>query len=215
MTQQYPEFYSGHVRILGPRENMVVWKWLPFLLILGGLSGAGALGLFLNRLFSRQRRSSNFVLFYPSSQDRGSSQVKETSVEKLFSLLQSAQRTLDVCVFTISNQKLSTILIKAHQRGVVVRVVTDNEQLKANGKEVQNLRRAGIQVRHNNSSLFMHHKFAVIDNKLLLNGSLNWTLQGLHGNQENVLVTTEQNLVIPFIEQFQHLWKMYDLQSLF
>ena len=202
--------------------DMAIWRRsfsLQFLLIVGGLLGAGTMGLsylLLARLFSRQKRSSNFVLFYPSSQGSETSQGKETSVETLLSLVQSAKRTLDVCVFTISNQKLSDILIKAHQsRGVVVRVVTDNEQLKVNGKEIQKMRRAGIQVRHNNSSLFMHHKFAVVDNSLLLNGSLNWTLQGLHGNQENVLVTTEQNLVTPFIEQFQHLWNMYDPQTLF
>lgn len=188
------------------------------LLILGTLLGAGSLGLmllFFPRLFFRQRSTDNFVLFYPSIQSSESAYGNEDSVETLFTLLRGAKQSLDVCVFTISNQKLINILIEAHKRGVVVRIITDNEQLKTNGEQIVNLRRAGVQVRHNNSSLFMHHKFAVIDGRVLLNGSLNWTLQGLHGNQENVVVTSEHNLVSPFIRQFLHLWKIYDPQTLF
>lgn len=41
----------------------------------------------------------------------------------------------------------------------------------------------------------MHHKFAVIDGRLLVNGSFNWTRQAVLYNQENCVVTDNAQLV--------------------
>lgn len=41
----------------------------------------------------------------------------------------------------------------------------------------------------------MHHKFAIVDKCLVLNGSFNWTRQAVLQNQENCVVTDEPRLV--------------------
>lgn len=173
------------------------------------------------REIERRFPSINRVLFFP---DRGvrsaiGSPTKRiqhgTNFFTLLETLDSAEHSLDVCVFTISSQELGDVLINAHLRGVVVRVITDNEQLHSAGSQVERLRRAGIQVRTDNSSYFMHHKFVVVDSSTLVSGSLNWTLQGVHGNQENVIVTNNPALVHPFVDQFDHLWRKYDPLNLY
>lgn len=55
-------------------------------------------------------------------------------------------------------------------------------------------------------SVYMHHKFAVMDGQLLITGSLNWTLTAVQSNMENILVTEEPDLVQPFIKEFNKLW---------
>lgn len=45
-------------------------------------------------------------------------------------MLGSAKRTLDVCVFTITCDEIASALIQAHQRGVRVRVISDNDQVR-------------------------------------------------------------------------------------
>ena len=68
----------------------------------------------------------------------------------------------------------------------------------------------GISVRHNDTSYLMHHKFVVIDQAIMINGSFNWTRHAVNCNNENVLITNEQELVIPFMEEFEKLWTDFD-----
>ena len=68
---------------------------------------------------------------------------------------------------------------------------------------------AGIRVVHDNSSYHMHHKFCIIDDTKLLNGSLNWSVQGVRSNQENVMITTDPALVRPFQAAFAKMWRTF------
>ena len=68
----------------------------------------------------------------------------------------------------------------------------------------------GIQVRHDGTTFFMHHKFAVIDKKTLINGSFNWTRAAITGNFENLLITDDTHVVQAYLRQFEKLWTQYD-----
>jgi phosphatidylserine/phosphatidylglycerophosphate/cardiolipin synthase-like enzyme len=56
----------------------------------------------------------------------------------------------------------------------------------------------------------MHHKYAVFDQKLLLNGSYNWTRGAAENNEENFLVLNHQPLVSRYQQHFQTLWDSLD-----
>lgn len=60
------------------------------------------------------------------------------------------------------------------------------------------------------SAVHMHHKFALVDGKKLITGSLNWTLTAVQSNKENVMVTEEPELVQPYQQEFQKLWEAND-----
>jgi mitochondrial cardiolipin hydrolase len=68
---------------------------------------------------------------------------------------------------------------------------------------------AGIKIVHDNSSYHMHHKFCIVDGKKLLNGSLNWSVQGVTSNQENVMVTTNLVFVKSFQVRFDRMWAQF------
>ena len=139
--------------------------------------------------------------------------IAQGSLWELFGTLQHAKRSIDVCMMTVASRELSDTLIAAHQAGVIVRVVTNNEQMMYSGTQVGRLRQAGIQVRIDETEFLMHHKFALVDGELLMSGSLNWTRHGLCGNQENVIITSETKLVQPFLDQFELLWDKYNPQQ--
>ena len=94
-----------------------------------------------------------------------------------------------------------------------MRVITDKDQMTANPSAVEKLRRNGIQVRHNNDSYFMHHKFAIVDKQRLVNGSLNWTRQAVYGNKENIVISSSGSIVGPFSKHFECLWDQFHPQN--
>jgi phosphatidylserine/phosphatidylglycerophosphate/cardiolipin synthase-like enzyme len=52
----------------------------------------------------------------------------------------------------------------------------------------------------------MHHKFAIIDNRLLLTGSYNWTFSANNRNDENLMVIDDPEIIEIFQNQFINLW---------
>ncbi|XP_025938752.1 mitochondrial cardiolipin hydrolase [Apteryx rowi] len=70
--------------------------------------------------------------------------------------------------------------------------------------------RAGIPVRHDQDNGFMHHKFAIVDKKMLITGSLNWTTQAIQNNRENVLIVEDAEYVKPFLAEFERIWEEYN-----
>jgi phosphatidylserine/phosphatidylglycerophosphate/cardiolipin synthase-like enzyme len=49
---------------------------------------------------------------------------------RMLDLLYGARSTLDICVFNITCNELAEAVIAAHRRGVRVRVITDNDQVR-------------------------------------------------------------------------------------
>jgi cardiolipin hydrolase len=125
---------------------------------------------------------------------------------QLLDLFIAARATLDISVFTISDDRLSNAIMAAHKRGIRVRIITDNDKAYDQGSDVFDLIERGINVRMDNTENHMHHKFAVVDQSILVNGSFNWTRSASDFNQENILVTNEPKLVAAYLQEFEQLW---------
>src|SRR5262249_42898290 len=82
--------------------------------------------------------------------------------------LAGAKRTADVCVFTITDDRLAEALVEAHRRGVALRVITDDSKAEDLGSDVDRLAEAGIPIRVDKSPYHMHHKFVVLDRETVL-----------------------------------------------
>jgi cardiolipin hydrolase len=124
----------------------------------------------------------------------------------IIGLLQRSKKAVDVCVFTITDDRLAVAILDAHRRGVAVRVITDDSKAEDLGSDVGRFEQAGIPVRVDRSPYHMHHKFAIFDASTLLTGSYNWTRGAAVDNEENLIVTDEPRLVGPFRSTFERLW---------
>jgi phosphatidylserine/phosphatidylglycerophosphate/cardiolipin synthase-like enzyme len=123
--------------------------------------------------------------------------------------LRAARESADLCVFTITDDRISKAVLDAHRRGVRVRIITDNDKALDQGSDVHRLRRAGIAVREDDTPYHMHHKFAVFDGESMLTGSYNWTRGAAENNQENLVVSNDPRLVDPFTREFETLWRKF------
>lgn len=126
---------------------------------------------------------------------------------RLLRLLRRAVTSLDIAVFSITDNAIADAIAAAAGRGVAVRLISDDEQAKSRGSDILRLAASGIPTRLDASPTYhMHHKFAVVDGRLLATGSYNWTQQAHHGNAENVLVVRDPMAVREYQAAFDALW---------
>jgi len=133
----------------------------------------------------------------------------DSCLNKLRELCRGARTNIDACVFTIADDRLSNELAAAHKRGVVVRIISDNDKRFDDGSDIARLAETGIQVRLDDSPFHMHHKFAVFDGKTIANGSFNWTRTASTSNHENLVVSRDAYLVRCFGGQFEEMWAKF------
>lgn len=113
----------------------------------------------------------------------------------------------DVCVFTITDDRLTREIEAAVRRGVRVRIVSDDAKSEDPGSDVDRLRAAGAEIVLDAGEAHMHHKFAVFDRHQLVTGSFNWTRSASEVNAENLVVTDDPRLVGAFEAEFERLWR--------
>ncbi|MGE0772502.1 MAG: phospholipase D-like domain-containing protein [Cyclobacteriaceae bacterium] len=122
--------------------------------------------------------------------------------------IESATTQLHICVFTISDDSIANRLILAHQKGVDVKIITDNDKSTDEGSDVRQLARAGITIKMDATPNHMHHKFMVADQQLVITGSYNWTRSAFRYNHENILLTREAAVIRSYSKEFQQLWSL-------
>lgn len=130
--------------------------------------------------------------------------------KRICQAFRAARHSVDVCVFTITDNEVSTAIADAHGRGVKVRIITDNDKSEDRGSDVDRLESHGVLVRTDRTEHHMHHKYATFDRRLLITGSYNWTRSAADFNQENIAVTDEPRLVTAFSETFEKLWARFN-----
>lgn len=127
-------------------------------------------------------------------------------LESISDLLKQAQKTLDICVFTITDDRLANDILDCFRRGIKIRIITDDYKMYDYGSAIRDLKNAGIQVKTDHSRYHMHHKFGIIDSRIVFTGSFNWTYTASKHNQENLLITTNFDINKQYSEEFEQLW---------
>ncbi len=120
--------------------------------------------------------------------------------------LQRASSSIDICVFTITDNRIADAIRDAFVRGVAVRIISDNDKSLDPGSDIERLMGLGVPVRIDQTDHHMHHKYAVFDQKTTLTGSYNWTRSADKHNDENFLITSEAAINRAYLGHFDRLW---------
>ena len=124
--------------------------------------------------------------------------------------IETATRQLNICVFTISDDTIANSLLTAHQKGVNIKIITDNDKSLDEGSDIEQLAKAGIAVKMDSTPNHMHHKFMLSDQRSLITGSYNWTRSAARYNHENILLTQDPAVVKSYANEFEQLWRMME-----
>ena len=115
-------------------------------------------------------------------------------------------------MFTINNIKIASEIKNIFSRGIKLRIITDSECIKMPSSNVYSLAAFGISVKIDDSVRYhMHHKFCVIDKRVVITGSFNWTDQAVNHNQENLLFIENKDLALKYSNEFEKLWNDFEI----
>lgn len=174
--------------------------WLVGLLSVGAASGAGLL-LFLQHsgLYPSPRPPAEIEVYF--SPDGGAR-------ERLLKAMNHCKKSLDLAAYDLTSGSLARSLADLYERGVTVRVIADDLQRRGKHSEVEWLDKQGVDIRitRGPGGRIMHHKFAIIDGRLLFTGSYNWTDSAEERNSENLLVLTSPRVISAYQQEFDRLW---------
>lgn len=150
-------------------------------------------------------------VFQPREEpDQNSSQVYfspgDDCPQIIINQLERASRSIDICVFTITDNRIADAIRDAFVRGIAVRVISDNDKSLDPGSDIERLKGLGIPVRIDQTQHHMHHKYAVFDQKTTLTGSYNWTRSADKHNDENFVITSEPTINRAYLGHFDRLW---------
>lgn len=111
------------------------------------------------------------------------------AVNRIKALLRGAHKTIQVAMFTFTRQDFTEELIQAFLRGVKVEVVIDRYSGSGTSRKVaQALNSHKIGVALSTGNKLLHHKFALIDDEILVNGSANWTKAAFQENDDYFVI---------------------------
>ena len=135
----------------------------------------------------------------------------------LLSKLSNATSNIEVAVAWFTHRELFSEILSALDRKVSVEVLLSDSIINRgeHGLDFSLFLNKGGKLKFANSvKSFMHNKFCVIDQKLLITGSYNWTYAAERYNSENIVVTDDTNVCNSFHTHFITNWeKEQDVDS--
>lgn len=166
-------------------------------------------GIWLGRRAAREAVATDWVTIYftnPRSPGDDSSPYTGGIDRDLVALIDAAQERVDVAAYDLDLETVTDALVRARERGVQVRLVTDGTH--ADEEPVTRMRQAGIPVvaRPEEDRGLMHNKFVVVDGTWVWTGSWNLTENGTYRNNNNGILIASELLAQDYAAEFEELF---------
>lgn len=120
--------------------------------------------------------------------------------------IDASEHEVLVQAYGFTHNGMAQALVRAHQRGVRVRVLLDQKSQSSNRYVIGILTDADIALRQDGKHAIAHNKVMVIDRTLVITGSFNFTNSAATRNAENLLVLKSADLAETYRLQWQNHW---------
>jgi len=112
--------------------------------------------------------------------------------EQTLCLIENSKYSLDICVYSISDEQIINAIKKKAKEGIPVRICTDNSYP---------LNIDNVAVVYDSQGL-MHNKYMISDSNTVWFGSTNLTETSLEDHENNIIISDDKSLVESFQNHF-------------
>jgi phosphatidylserine/phosphatidylglycerophosphate/cardiolipin synthase-like enzyme len=120
--------------------------------------------------------------------------------------INDAKNLVQVQAYSFTSQSIARALVEARKRGLTVEVILDKSQQGEKYSAADFAINAGITTYVDSRHAIAHNKIMILDGKILITGSFNFTKAAEEVNAENLLIIRESpGLLAKYVENFdQH-----------
>lgn len=127
-------------------------------------------------------------------------------LKALIPVLSGAEESIYFLAFSFTSNDLGAIVRAKAEEGLTIRGVMDDEQIKSNqGTEFDPFRQAGLDVLIDGIEGQMHHKVFIVDEKIVVLGSYNFSQAAEERNDENLLIIYNEEIAEQFVKEFRRV----------
>ncbi|XP_014362045.2 mitochondrial cardiolipin hydrolase [Papilio machaon] len=133
--------------------------------------------------------------------------------DKLLSFIDAATKSVNVCMPGIHNPAIQGRLVQLiKKKNIKARIIIDRSGYnKSTEFFIKELIDAGAEIKcEKNDAVFtMQHKFCLIDDRILMTGTLNWGNDRSCDHWNYVYITSKLLLVDPVRKEFYRMWEEF------
>jgi phosphatidylserine/phosphatidylglycerophosphate/cardiolipin synthase-like enzyme len=127
--------------------------------------------------------------------------------ERLLTLIQAAESSIHFMVYSFTSDEIAEAILARAQAGVQVRGVLERTQYQSNiGTEYDRMVAAGLDVWLDGNIRNMHHKVMIIDERILVTGSYNFSTNAEERNDENTLIIYDPQIASLYLSEFERIY---------
>lgn len=146
-----------------------------------------------------------YTIYFTEPETFTGDEIEGGIEQNLIELINNAETSIYGATFEFNLQNVADALIAAHQRGVDVKLVYDDEHTEED-PQMEEMLDAGIPGTPDERSAFMHNKFFVIDGQMVWLGSWNVSLNDTFRNNNNVIVIRSTQLAQNYTQEFNEMF---------
>jgi phosphatidylserine/phosphatidylglycerophosphate/cardiolipin synthase-like enzyme len=147
-------------------------------------------------------------------------QIEGTPVEVYFSpddrvqrrlvdLIGEARQSIYFLAYSFTSDAIAEVILERAAAGVRVVGVLDENQAQGNqGGEYQRFLESGLEVRLDGNPKSMHHKVLIIDDRIVVTGSYNFSQNAETRNDENTLVIDSPEMASLYKAEFERVFNL-------
>jgi len=124
--------------------------------------------------------------------------------------IKNAKEKIYVSAFYLTDKDMISELINAKKRGVEVLIILDSTSANSFKHKVEQLRESLIPVAIEDWGGKNHEKTIVVDGKILIVGSCNFSKSGFYKNDENIVVIKNKDVAQKYEDYFLYLINSID-----
>ncbi|MDH5402871.1 MAG: phospholipase D-like domain-containing protein [Candidatus Heimdallarchaeota archaeon] len=130
---------------------------------------------------------------------------KDTGRDRLIELIDSANTSIHLSLFYFTDNNIFAAIERAKNRSVTIKGVFDLRGWENSGSESDDVIAWGFGIVDALPGV-NHHKFGVIDGKIVWTGSTNWSAAGFEDNDENSVVVHSTRVAAAYIQRTEELY---------